>query len=162
MTANPAPRPEFDTRLAAYCVVVRDGHILLALWDMRATDPDFRPRWTLPGGGVELGEAIEDGAVRELAEATGYEVRLRELLGVVSGHIPAHKRLHATGRALQTVAVLYEAEVVGGDLAFEHEGSTSEARWFPLEELDRIDRVDRVDEALELYRARGGARHGAR
>lgn len=140
----------FDTRLAAYCVVVDDGHLLLALWDARATNPDHSPRWTLPGGGIELGESIEAGAVREVEEETGYEVELTGLLGVDSGHIPADRRLHGEGRPLQTVAVLYSARVTGGQLRFEVGGSTSRAGWFPLDEVGELNRVGRVDQALAL------------
>lgn len=156
-----APREQdtgFDTRLAAYCVVVREGRILLALWDMRSTLPDFAPRWTLPGGRIELGEAIPDGAVREVAEETGYEVRLTGLLDVDSGHIPADARLHPTDRPLQTVAVLYGAEITGGDLAFEQGGTTSEAGWFDLADLNRLERTSRVDWAVQAYNDHPGRR----
>ncbi|MGG5752349.1 NUDIX hydrolase [Zafaria sp. Z1313] len=152
----PSSRRAFDTRLAAYCVVVRDGSILLALWDMRSTRPEFAPRWTLPGGGVELGESIEDGAVREVAEETGYEVRLTGLLGVDSGHVPAAARLGREGRPLQTVAVMYSAQIVGGGLRHEVGGTTSEAAWFPLEELSRLERTSRVDQAIALYEGARG------
>ena len=56
-----------------------DDHdrILLALWNEVA-----EPLWTLPGGGVELDETIEDGAVREVLEETGYDVELGRILGV--------------------------------------------------------------------------------
>ncbi|WP_309082180.1 NUDIX domain-containing protein [Zhihengliuella sp.] len=151
----PAARP-WDTRLAAYCVVVREGRILLALWDMRASRPDFRPRWTLPGGGVDLGEQAEAGAVREVAEETGYDVAVTSLLGVETGVIPSGQRLHGEGRPLQTVAVMYAAEIVGGDLAHEVGGTTSRAAWFDLDEVASLDRVARVDEALRLYRASSG------
>ncbi|RZU60910.1 NUDIX hydrolase [Zhihengliuella halotolerans] len=143
---------DFDTRLAAYCVIVDDDRILLALWDARATNPDHDPRWTLPGGGVELGESIEDGAVREVEEETGYQVELTGLLGVDSGHVPAGRRLHGEGRPLQTVAVLYSARVTGGRLRFEVGGSTSRAGWFPLAEVEGLNRVGRVDQALEMLR----------
>src|SRR5262245_42640675 len=62
---------EYDTRLGAYAVVVRDGQVLLALWN----EPDG-PQWTLPGGGVELQEALEEAVVREVREETGYDVAL--------------------------------------------------------------------------------------
>lgn len=150
-TAPREPDTGFDTRLAAYCVVVRDSRILLALWDMRCRQPDFTPRWTLPGGGVELGESIVDGAVREVAEETGYDVRLTGLLDVDAGHVPAEARLHATGRPLQTVAVLYGAEVTGGELTHELEGTTSQAGWFDLDDLARLERTSRVDWAVQTY-----------
>lgn len=68
---------EYDTRLASYAVVVDDrDRILLALFNQGPT-----PAWTLPGGGVELHESVEQAAVRELREETGYAVELGRLLG---------------------------------------------------------------------------------
>ncbi|GAA5228637.1 NUDIX hydrolase [Paeniglutamicibacter antarcticus] len=151
-TLGPPAHRGFDTRLAAYCVVVQEDLILLALWDMRARDPGFVPRWTLPGGGVELGEQTDAAAVREVEEETGYQVRIDRLLTVDTGLIPAHKRYGATEHPLQTAAVLYAATVSGGELRFEADGTTSEAAWFPLDAIGSLNRVDRVDTAIKLYR----------
>jgi 8-oxo-dGTP diphosphatase len=76
----------FDTRLAAYAVIVDERQrVLLALWN--EVEP---PQWTMPGGGVELAETVEEAVVREVREETGYEVRIGRLLGVHSHVVPAH------------------------------------------------------------------------
>lgn len=143
---------EYDTRLAAYAVIVREGRepgrgtqVLLALWNEAS-----RPRWTLPGGGVELYESVEQGAVREVKEETGYDVELGELLGVDTAVFGPEQRLTDSERPMKAVRVFYRATITGGELADEVGGSTDEARWFALEEAAGLDRVAMVDVALHL------------
>jgi 8-oxo-dGTP diphosphatase len=139
--------PEFDTRLAAYAVIVDDDRILLALWN--GPTP---PKWTMPGGGVELHETTEQGAVREVLEETGFHVELDGLLGTASHVFPAESRLSGRPRPLKAVRVVYAAHIVGGALANEVDGSTDEARWFPLDEVPSLRRVELVDTAVRLWR----------
>jgi 8-oxo-dGTP pyrophosphatase MutT (NUDIX family) len=61
---------DYDTRLAAYAVIKdRAGRVLLALWNEAET-----PKWTMPGGGVELHETVEEAVVREVREETGFDI----------------------------------------------------------------------------------------
>ena len=131
---------DYDTRLAAYAVIVDDqDRVLLALWNEPA-----EPLWTLPGGGVELTETVEQAVVREVREETGYDVELGELLGVQTLVVPPERRESGTGRWLKQVQVAYAATVVGGELTAEVDGTTDEARWIPLADVPGLDRVEQV------------------
>lgn len=137
---------EYDTRLAAYAVLVDEqDRVLLALWN-----EGDEPRWTMPGGGVEFDETPAEGAVRELREETGYDVELLGLLGVDTFLVrPAH-RTDPPGRPLKSLRLVYDARIVGGELRHEVDGSTDEARWIPLSEVPALPRVSLVDAALAL------------
>lgn len=137
---------EYESRLAAYAVIVDDQErVLLALWN----EAD-QPMWTLPGGGVELAETVEEGAVREVSEETGYDVELGRVLGVDTLVIPPEERTVARDSWFRGIRVVFEATVVGGELRHEVDGSTDEARWIPLSEVPDLPRVDLVDVGLRL------------
>ena len=143
---------DYHTRIAAYAVIVDDDErVLLALWNEEA-----EPSWTLPGGGVDFHETVAEGAVREVHEETGYEVELGRVLGVESFVVSA-ERLPAGEAPFKSVRVIYEARVVGGELAREVGGTTDEARWIPLAEVPSLRRVPLVDAALSLRRDDAGS-----
>ena len=59
-------------------VIVQGGRALLV---RRATEP-LKGEWSVPGGVLELGEKLRDGAVREALEETGLRVEAGEVLDV--------------------------------------------------------------------------------
>src|ERR1017187_10876298 len=59
-------------------VIVRDDRALLV---RRATEP-LKGEWSVPGGVLELGEKLRDGAAREALEETGLHVEVGEVLDV--------------------------------------------------------------------------------
>ncbi|MBN6191442.1 MULTISPECIES: NUDIX hydrolase [Microbacterium] len=135
-----------DLRVAAYGVVTDEGgRLLLARWI-----EGRRTAWTMPGGGLEPGEAPEDAVRRELREETGYTVRVGALLGIHSRVIPAGRRVQKAAEPLHTLRIVYRAEVTGGRLRFETEGSTDRAEWFPLAAVAGLQRVKLVDIAIRM------------
>jgi 8-oxo-dGTP pyrophosphatase MutT (NUDIX family) len=136
-----------NLRVAAYAVCVRDGQLLLA----RSPGPGGTPEWVLPGGGMEHGEDPYDTVRRELTEETGYRIAVTGLLGVDSQRLTVGRHRRTDHHALRLV---YEGEVIGGELRHEVGGSTDFAAWQELTAVPDLNRVPLVDIALRLWRER--------
>ena len=134
-----------DIRVAAYGVIIRDEHILLAHWNEHG-----RSGWTLPGGGIENGEHPAEAAVREIFEETGYHAGLDVLLGIDNYVIPARSRASGVDRPLNAIRIVYRAHIISGELTNEIGGSSDEARWVPLTEIELLRSVDLVRIGLAL------------
>ena len=73
------PGPE-TPKLTADVVIPTDEGVVL----VRRSNEPFEGQWALPGGFVEIGETVEEAAVRETAEETGLAVEIARLIGVYS------------------------------------------------------------------------------
>jgi 8-oxo-dGTP diphosphatase len=89
-------------------VTIQNGRVLLI---RRAYQP-LQGEWSIPGGGLDVGEAIVEGVRRELLEETGIVVRVLE-------HIETLERIvydEAERVKYHFVIIDYLCEAVGGDL----------------------------------------------
>jgi len=133
-----------DPKVAVGTICRKDGKIVLL---RRAIEPALG-KWVFPGGYVDRGESLEDAARREAREEIGAEVRLTGLVDVYS----------YTGRPV--IVVVYEAEVVGGEIRGGEEAL--EVRSFDAEEIPWDGLAFRsTREALQEF-LRGPARSGPR
>lgn len=69
-----------NPKIVAGAVVVEDGKVLLC---RRAIEPR-RGYWTIPAGYMELGETVQEGAIREAQEEALADIALDGLLGIYS------------------------------------------------------------------------------
>ena len=134
-----------DIRVAAYGVIIDAGKILLAHWNEAG-----HSGWTLPGGGLEPYETCEQAAVREIREETGYDAELGNLLGVDSRFVEPADRFEPHDRPLHALRVIYGARIIGGALTDEADGTTDEAAWFDLADLDGLTLTSVVTVGLGL------------
>lgn len=131
-------------RVSAYVICIRAGEILLT----QLTRTRF---WTLPGGGLDHGEDPVDGALRELAEETGYVGSIDRLVGIDSATWVYEDEAGAVSD-IHGIRIVYTGRIVGGRLRSEANGSTDRAAWVRLDEIDTLSRADLIDRALALSR----------
>jgi ADP-ribose pyrophosphatase YjhB (NUDIX family) len=115
-------------RVAAYAFCRDDeGRLLLCHMAPSVGAGDV---WTLPGGGLDFGEAPAAAVLRELAEETGYVGEITRLLDVTDRMfhgVDGTDRMHA-------IRIVYEVDIVDGELRDELDGSTDTCRWVTLDE----------------------------
>lgn len=145
--------------VSAYALCVRDGRMLLA-----RVGPGHHNggRWTLPGGGLNWGEAPADAALRELTEETGLTGRAPQLADIFSATYARSSERPLD--PLHHIGILYFVETLPGELRNEQHGSTDMCAWLPLEDLADVPLVPVAKYACALilrrFKKRGAWRLG--
>jgi len=134
-------------------VVVHEARTLL----IRRGSAPLKGEWSIPGGLLELGETLEQGVVRELAEETGLEVRVIELIEVFERIFPAPPNADGTpgdpARPQYHFVILdYLCEIRGGTIAAASDAL--EFAWVREEELVKFDLTLAVRRVLRKAFAR--------
>jgi 8-oxo-dGTP diphosphatase len=111
--------------LAVSAAIFRDGKVLI----VRRARPPAHGLYTLPGGGVELGETLEEAVIREVREETALEVAPVAL----AGYRQAIAR-DDTGRIERHFVILpFAARWIAGEISLNEE--LAEAHWLAPTEL---------------------------
>lgn len=87
-------------------------------------------QWGFPGGGLELGETLEDTAKRELEEETGLILDALKLIDIVSGK--ETYREYPNGDKVYDVTVIYEVTDYHGNLKINDDESL-DFKWFSFD-----------------------------
>jgi len=124
--------------LAVSAAIFRDGRVLI----VRRGRPPAHGLYTLPGGGVELGETLEQAVVREVREETALAVAPLALVGFreaigrdTAGRIERH-----------FVILPFAARWIAGEIALNEE--LAEAQWRRPDELAGLKTTDGLAEIV--------------
>ncbi|RDY27273.1 NUDIX domain-containing protein [Romboutsia weinsteinii] len=126
---------------AGMCITNENGDILLQKRNR------YDEIWGLPGGAIEIGESIEEAAIREVKEETGIDVRVEHLIGVYSKYFAEYEN----GDKAQTICYLFKGNIVGGDLEVD-ESETFELKFFAKDNIPKLfvqQHEDMINDFLE-------------
>lgn len=123
-------------RPSVYGVIIQDNTVLLSKqWD----------GYDFPGGGINLGETIEQALIREVKEETGLTVAVNELVTAKDGFFRSSKGNHYQG-----IMLYYTCNVIGGELTTQYfDGDEKQyadlAEWINLSNRETINFISTVD-----------------
>lgn len=120
-------------------VFIRKGNEFLII--KRTDSKSYMPsKWDIPGGSMEVGERIEDTAVREVFEETGLHVVPQEILYTYVNPVELPVR--------QTLQIIMRADYAGGEVKTnpkEHDAW----KWVTIEEARKLPLINFLQSFLE-------------
>jgi ADP-ribose pyrophosphatase len=121
-------------------LIVQDGRVLL----IKRGHAPLLGEWSIPGGMLELGETLRQGAEREALEETGLSVRAADLLGVFDRIVPDPEQR----TMYHYVLIDFLCEVISGEL--NPACDAADARWFTPEEVCALPLPEDTAEVIQL------------
>ncbi|MGD0027103.1 MAG: NUDIX hydrolase [Xanthobacteraceae bacterium] len=134
MTSSNDNSRTYPTRpyLAVSAAIFRNGRVLI----VRRARPPAHGLYTLPGGGVELGETLEEAVIREVREETALEIEPVAL----AGYRQAIAR-DAAGRVERHFVILpFAARWLAGEISLNEE--LAEAHWLEPADLAELQTTE--------------------
>jgi 8-oxo-dGTP diphosphatase len=134
LTSESSESRSYPTRpyLAVSAAIFRNGRVLI----VRRALPPAHGLYTLPGGGVELGETLAEAVIREVREETGLEIEPLVLAG--------YRQLIArdtAGRIERHFVILpFAARWIAGEVSLNEE--LAEASWLEPSEVAGLKTTD--------------------
>lgn len=112
---------QFPAGMPCSIVLVRRGHQVLLIHKPEWTDG----RYSIPSGFVDLGESLEECAVREVREETGIEIKNLRYVGSQNWPFPS------------SLMSGFVADYAGGEIKIAAD-EIDDARWFPIDRLPTL------------------------
>jgi 8-oxo-dGTP diphosphatase len=138
-------------------VLIDAGRVLL----VRRGSAPLQGQWSIPGGLLNVGETLTEGVARELAEETGLEVGVVELIEVFERIFPAPPGEDGSPAdparpQFHFVVLDYLCELRGGTLAAASDAA--ELAWAGEDELAQYDLTAAVTHVVRKAFARASER----
>lgn len=102
--------------LSAACCIITDENGCILLQQRGDSG-----KWGLPGGIMELGESMDETAVREVYEETGLQVEVDGFQGIYSKYFAEYRN----GDVAQPIVAVFIAHITGGNLKCDGEETTA-------------------------------------
>lgn len=145
------PKEQLQFRPAAYGIVFHLDRILLV--NTRTTGT-----YSLPGGGIEVGETLEIGLKREFKEETGIEIELEQLCHFAEEFF----YYEPTEEAFQSFRFFYlcvpKTVVLVPDNEVEDE-EVEKPRWVKMDSLQASDFQSHGDMIMKLITSKQARKH---
>ncbi len=131
------PVSELSFRPSVYAVIIENGKILLSKqWD----------GYDFPGGGMELGETIEEALKREVMEETGVEIAMGQVVACENSFF----KLTFAGEHVHSILMYFLCENIGGRLTMDNfdeneKKYASMPEWIDLDNMAKIKFYNSID-----------------
>ena len=114
--------------IIASCCVKDNDRILL----VQENKNEVKGLWDLPGGKVKPTESIEQAAIREIMEETGYNIELDSLL-LIQNYITLKGEL---------LIIYFNAKLLNKEQKEYKKEEIKNVRWFTIDEIKKISKKE--------------------
>jgi len=113
-----------DPKYTIVCgnIVIQNNQILL----IQEKQEKAYKKWWLPAGKLDPGETLTECAVREGKEETGYDMKLKKLLGIFN---PVKNK---------PLFFIFISEIVSGEMTIDPD-EILDIKWVPIDEIMKLD-----------------------
>lgn len=106
----------------ASAIIIKDNRVLM----IRTKNSNS---WSIPSGGLEVGETVEEACIREIKEETGYEAKVVKELFIKETNIKEYK----------VTTQYFLCEITGGEIQYQDpDEEIEEISWKNSSEISKL------------------------